>query len=119
MSSYSLLFTSILLAAVGQLLMKCGMRIIGVFSITSLPEKLIPIFFNPYVFSGLSCFVISSVIWLVILSRTDLSLVYPMVSIAYIVVVFLSWIILKENVTALRWIGVAIICLGVYLISRS
>jgi multidrug transporter EmrE-like cation transporter len=67
----------------------------------------------------LLCFGVSSVFWLVILSRIDLSYAYPMVSIGYIAVVLFSYFVFKENVSLIRWIGVITICAGVFLISRS
>jgi len=41
------------------------------------------------------------------------------VSLAYVVVVFASVIFFKESVSLIRWIGVLVICGGVFLISRS
>ncbi len=58
-------------------------------------------------------------IWTVVLSKLDLSLAYPMVSMSYVLVVFLSWLILKEPVNVMRIAGLVVICGGVLLISRS
>jgi drug/metabolite transporter (DMT)-like permease len=113
------LFISISLAIVGQLLMKQGMMIFGTFPVTQLLAKMIPMVFQPYVFLGILCFAVSSIFWLVVLSRIDLSMAYPMVSIAYIVTAIFSYYIFKENVTLIRWIGIITICFGVFLISRS
>jgi len=119
MGNYLLLAVSISLAVIGQLLMKRGMQIFGTFPVKELLFKLVPMLLNPFVFLGLASFGFSAIIWLVVLSRMDLSLVYPMVSIGYIAVALLSWIFLGETVTAIRWVGIIIICLGVILISRS
>jgi len=118
-SNYLILLLSILLAVVGQLLMKQGMNQFGAFPITQLHLKIIPMFLNPWVFAGLSAFGISSIFWLVILSRLNLSLVYPMVSLAYVLVALAAVFIFKENVSLIRWVGILIICFGVFLISRS
>lgn len=114
-----LLFVSISLAVAGQLFMKHGMMLFGTFPVTQLLAKMIPMIFQPYVFIGILCFGVSSIFWLVVLSRIDLSLAYPLVSIAYIVVAIFSYFVFKENVSLLRWIGIITICLGVLLISRS
>ncbi len=119
MGNYILLVLSISLAVVGQLLMKHGMIIFGSFPLVQLPSKLIPMLLNPFVFFGLASFGLSAIFWLVVLSRLDLSFVYPLVSIGYIVVALFSWIFFKENVTFVRWLGIVTICLGVYFISRS
>ena len=119
MDNYLILATSILLAVAGQLMMKKGMMIVGSFSLTQLHLKLIPMFTNPFVFFGFACFGLSSVFWLVVLSRFEISLVYPIVSIAYILVALFSWIFFKENLSLVRISGILIIMMGVYLISRS
>ncbi len=117
--NYLILATSVLLAVAGQLLMKKGMMLFGTFPVSQLLYKLIPMFFNPFVFFGFVCFGLSSIFWLVVLSRLPLSLVYPMVSVAYVVVAIASIIFFKENVTLVRWIGIIVIVTGVILISRS
>jgi len=119
MVNYTILATSILLAVAGQLLMKKGMLVFGAFPVRQLLYKIIPIFLNPYVFVGLAFFGASAVLWLVVLSRLELSLVYPMVSVAYILVALASWLLFKENVTLVRWLGILVIVMGVFLISRS
>lgn len=119
MVNYGLMVISILLAVAGQLLMKKGMIGFGSFPVSQMLIKLIPIFFNPFVFFGLVCFGFSSIFWLVVLSRMPLSLVYPMVSVAYVLVALASYFWLGENLNPLRWGGIFVIILGVILISRS
>ena len=119
MVNYIILGISILLAVAGQLLMKRGMMLFGAFPVSQLLYKLVPMLLNPFVFFGLACFGASAVFWLVVLSRLELSLVYPMVSVAYILVALASMIFFKENVTLMRWLGILVIMMGVFLISRS
>ena len=119
MVNYVVLGISILLAVIGQLLMKKGMLLFGTFPASQLLFKIIPMFLNPYVFMGLVAFAASSVFWLVVLSRLQLSFVYPMVSAAYILVALASWLLFKENLSLLRWAGILVIIAGVFLISRS
>lgn len=110
---------SIGLAILGQMLMKAGMMTIGKFPLTQLIPMFFTIIFNPLVFFGIFSFAVSSIFWLVVLSRFELSMVYPLVSIGYIFVALLSSIFFKENVSLIRWIGIITICVGVFLISRS
>jgi multidrug transporter EmrE-like cation transporter len=119
LANYLILLVSISLAIAGQLLMKQGMMIFGKFPVAQLLPKLIPMFLQPYVFFGFVCFAVSSIFWLVVLSRIDLSLAYPLVSIAYVVTAIFSYLVFKENVSLVRWMGIIVICLGVYLVSRS
>jgi len=117
--NYIIMVISVLLAVAGQLLMKRGMIAFGTFPVSQLLFKIIPIFMNPWVFLGLACFGLSSIFWLVVLSRLELSLVYPMVSVGYVLVALVSWLVFKENVSLIRWAGIIVIMLGVFLISRS
>ncbi|MFH1387098.1 MAG: EamA family transporter [bacterium] len=117
--NYVIMATSILLAVAGQLLMKKGMMAFGSFPASQLLVKIIPMFLNPWVFFGFACFGLSSIFWLIVLSRMQLSFVYPMVSVAYVLVAICSMVFFKENVSLVRWAGIAVIIAGVFLISRS
>jgi len=37
----------------------------------------------------------------------------------YILIVPFALVIFKEDVTILRWLGIVVICVGVFLVSRS
>jgi len=122
--AFVLLFASIFLAVVGQLLLKRGMWTVGIvyFHFSHLWSTLLKVFSNWYVIFGFVSFVLSALLWLVVLSRLDISKVYPMVAAGYILVLLASrWgiIITQETVSPMRWIGALVICFGVYLISRS
>lgn len=119
MANFILLFFSISLAIAGQLLMKQGMMMFGKFPLNQLLARLIPMLLQPYVFFGIICFGISSIFWLAVLSRIDLSMAYPLVSVAYVVVAIFSYFVFRENVSLLRWLGIITICLGVFLIAKS
>lgn len=119
MMNYLVLIVSVGLAVVGQLLMKRGMQLFGTFPISQLPVKFLPMVFSPFVFFGIASFALSAVFWLVVLSRFDLSMAYPMVSLGYVVVAIVSVFWLGETVSLVRWLGIAVICLGVFLISRT
>jgi drug/metabolite transporter (DMT)-like permease len=122
--AFVLLFASIFLAVVGQLLLKKGMWTVGIvyFSFSHLWSTFLKVFSNWYVIFGFVSFVLSALLWLWVLSRLDISKVYPMVAAGYILVLLASrWgiIVTQETVSPIRWIGALVICLGVYLISRS
>jgi multidrug transporter EmrE-like cation transporter len=119
MVNFLMLFISISLAIAGQLLMKQGMMLFGKFPIAKLAVLFIPLLMQPYVFFGLVCYGLSAVFWLAVLSRMELSLAYPLVSVAYVVVALFSYYFFKENISLIRWIGIATICVGVLLVSRS
>ena len=74
---------------------------------------------NPYVMAGLTCYVVSVMVWLMVLSRVEVTFAYPLLSIGYIVTAFAGWVFFDENMNCLRWSGILVICLGVYLITRT
>jgi multidrug transporter EmrE-like cation transporter len=119
MGNYLIFLASIVLSIAGQLLMKQGMNQMGAIPTSQILVKVIPMFLNPWVFSGLVAFGFSSIFWLVILSRMELSLVYPMVSVAYVIIALASLLLFKEGISLLRWVSIAVICFGVILISKS
>ncbi|PIU64768.1 MAG: 4-amino-4-deoxy-L-arabinose transferase [Armatimonadetes bacterium CG07_land_8_20_14_0_80_40_9] len=114
-----LILTCISLGILGQLSLKKGLLIVGAISFNKLFPMLFKAFTNPYVLLGFSFYVISSILWLVVVSRAPLSYAYPLISIGYVIIVFLSWLIFKEDVPLVRWLGVAFICFGVCLVAQS
>jgi len=62
---------------------------------------------------------LSLVLWVLALSRTEVSVMYPMVSIGFALNALLAWWLLGEALNAQRLIGIAVIMLGVWLVARS
>jgi drug/metabolite transporter (DMT)-like permease len=118
-----LLFVGICLSVVGELLLKHGVNNVGrTLELWPLPElvrTLWSVFTNLYVLAGFACVFSASIFWLAVLSRAEISLVYPMLSISYVVVVILSYFIFRENVTLLRLVGCCVIIGGVALVGLS
>lgn len=112
---------SVLGGAIGQLLLKHGMMILGplTLSIEDLGPILLVMATNLYVVGGLFVYGCSTIFWLVALSRVDLSYAYPFASLSYVIMLVVSWRLFDENISFLRLLGTAIITVGVLLISRS
>jgi multidrug transporter EmrE-like cation transporter len=119
--SFSLVLAGVLLNAAAQLLLKAGTNQIGVFAFT--PENVLPIGLRlagePFVLGGLACYVVSVLIWIMALSRVEVSIAYPMLSIGYVVNAAAAWYLFGEAVTAQRMVGIATIIVGVFLVARS
>jgi drug/metabolite transporter (DMT)-like permease len=77
------------------------------------------VFSNFKLFLGFTLFGLSSVVWLVVLSRVELSFAYPMVSMGYILTLLISWKFLGECISPMRWIAVCVICAGVAMLAKS
>ena len=116
-----LILFSVFLNAAAQLLLKAGMERIGYFNFSW--GNLIPIGFkvalNPEIVTGLFCYVFSVIVWLLVLSRVDVSFAYPMISIGYIITAIAGYYLFDEHLTLTRIVGILIIIVGVYLITRS
>ncbi|MCL5986643.1 MAG: EamA family transporter [Actinobacteria bacterium] len=120
--SILLIILSILIAIGGQVLLKIGMNQISsaeILSLNGARDFFLAILRSPLVMTGLFLYGLSAIVWLIILSRVDLSFAYPMIGISYIFMIFISRFLLKEHVSPLRWIGAVVISIGVVIITRS
>ena len=119
--SFSLVLTGVLLNAAAQLMLKAGTNAIGAFEFTA--ANVVPVGWKiatqPYVVSGIACYVVSVVVWILALSRTEVSIAYPMLSIGYVVNAAAAWYLFGEAVTPMRLAGIGIVVLGVFIIARS
>jgi Predicted membrane protein len=109
-SAQSLLF----LAA--QLLLKISVKQFGAFSWTWLFFK--KALLNPYLMLSGLCAVFGTVLWMVILKKYDFGLVYPLTSLSYVFGLFAAQWILHEQIPVTRWVGVAIIAIGVFFVAK-
>jgi multidrug transporter EmrE-like cation transporter len=116
---FILVLIAISFSVSGELCLKTGMNRIGILSFRNLFPTLGRIVTTPLILVGFSLFILGAVFWLSVLSRVNLSWAYPMLSIGYILILIFSALILREHVTAIRWIGALVICLGVVLVFRS
>ena len=65
------------------------------------------------------CYIVSIGLWLVVLSKVDVSFAYPFLSIGYVISAVVGYFVFHEAVTPVRIAGIVVICIGVILISRS
>lgn len=119
--SFALVLTGVLLNAAAQLLLKAGTNRIGhfEFSTTNLIPVGMQVATQPHIIAGLSCYVVSVVVWIMALSRVPVSVAYPLLSIGYIVNAFAAWYLFGESISAQKLIGIGFICIGVYLVAKS
>ena len=74
---------------------------------------------EPHIMGGLGCYVISVVVWIMALSRVEVSIAYPLLSIGYVVNAIAAYYLFGEAVTPMRLTGIAIIIVGVWVVARS
>jgi len=113
---FILITINIILAVVGQTITKIGITKIGSFTSMPIKDFIAKAFLSPLVLLGLFLYVISAVVWFMVLSKIDLSVAYPMLSLGYILILLISYFYLGEPLTLIKFIGVIFICGGVYLI---
>lgn len=119
--TFALILFGVLLNAGAQLLLKAGTTAVGHFEFSG--ANVLPIGWKlatePHILGGLSCYVISVVVWVLALSRVEVSIAYPMLSIGYVVNAAAAWFLFGEAVSVQRMAGIGIIVLGVYVVARS
>src|SRR5579885_2321858 len=101
--AFALVFTGVMLNAVAQLLLKAGVKDLGVIQLT--PETIwsagLKLALEPHILGGLFCYGISVVVWILALSRVPVSIAYPMLSLGYVVTAFIAWAFMGEAVNAM------------------
>src|SRR3990167_3795392 len=105
---FPLILLGVLLNAAAQLLLKAGMSQIGLKVMESIP-----------IISGLLMYGVSVGVWLLVLSRVEVSFAYPMLSMGYIVNAFAAYYFFGEPLSSLRLLGIFIIIAGVYLVAQA
>jgi multidrug transporter EmrE-like cation transporter len=119
--TFGLVLCGVLLNAAAQLLLKAGTNAVGAFQFSM--ENVVPIGWKlatqPHIVGGLGCYVISVVVWVMALSRVEVSIAYPMLSIGYVVNALAAWYLLGEAVSAMRFAGIFVIIIGVVMVARS
>lgn len=112
---------AILLLVGGQTLIKVGLNAIGGVSLFEGDPvgSLLGLFRTPWVIVGLGCYVLSSVLWLDVLSKLDFSLAFPMVSLTYVFQLLIGRFIFHETVGLDRIVGVLLILGGLFFVVRS
>jgi multidrug transporter EmrE-like cation transporter len=104
---------SIILGATGQFLFRLGMLNYGKVSVTSIWGQLVSIIFTPAIFLGFLCFGLSSFLWLVVISRWELSYAYPLVALGYVLVILYGTFLLHEHITFPKIVGSILILAGI------
>jgi multidrug transporter EmrE-like cation transporter len=119
--SFALVLIGVLLNAAAQLLLKAGTNAVGQFEFHL--DNVLPVgmklAFEPHILGGLTCYVISVVVWIMALSRVPVSVAYPMLSIGYIVNAIAAFYLFNEPLAGQKLLGIGFIVIGVWLVARS
>ena len=119
--SFSLIFTGVMLNVAAQLLIKGGTNAVGYFEFSR--ENILPIGLRlatePHIVGALFCYALSVVIWILALSRVQVSIAYPLLSMGYVVNAVAAWWFFNEAFNPSKVVGIGVIILGVIIISRA
>jgi len=112
---YLILLASMLLAVVGQVLLKKGV-LVSPLSVNL--GAILGTIFSPSVFLGFLFYGISSIFWLFVLQKFPLSIAYPALSLTYIAIVIISIFLFNEPLSTNKISGIILIFAGVLILFR-
>lgn len=118
MNAVAIIVIGVIFAAFGQVSWKLGINQAGQLA-TLTPATLSVVLLNPYVLLGFVMYGLSTIFWLIALSKKDLSFVYPFISLTYVLVLVLSSLVLKESIGLNKIAGTIAIIIGLIIISRA
>src|ERR1700731_1735050 len=120
--TWVLILTGVGLNAAAQLLLKVATRPLAhfaQFNADSLGESTMILLKSPSFWAGMVCYGASLCVWLAALAKAPVSTAYPMLSLGYVAVAAGSVLWLGEGMGPAKALGIALICAGVILVSRS
>jgi multidrug transporter EmrE-like cation transporter len=122
LATFAFIMCGVLLNACAQLLLKAGTNAMGG-AIHLTAGNLLPTLFKVAttlpILGGLACYGISVFVWIVGLSRTDVTIAYPMLSLGYVVSAVGAWMFLGEVIPVQRMVAIGVIMIGVVLLTRT
>lgn len=120
-SSFAWLLSGVLLNACAQLLLKAGVRPLGAVTpqLDTLWATAVQLASQWPILAALACYGLSVGVWIVGLSRVDVSVAYPMLSLGYVVNALAAALLFGEPLGPARIAGIGLILLGVFVVARS
>ena len=117
-----LILVSIILGPLGNVFLGKAMKGVGSLSsvgILDLAPIASRVLTSGYIWLGIACLLGFFLAHMLLLTWADYSYVQPATSLSYLTIAILSYLILGEAISPLRWLGVAVICLGVFLVGQT
>jgi len=108
---------SVFTTIAGQLLLKKAMSSQRLsFDASNLVPSLMALATNPFLLAWILFAGVSAALWIYVLSRFELSLAFPVsTTLSYILILVLSWWLFGEQMTVMRWIGIGLMCVGIFM----
>jgi drug/metabolite transporter (DMT)-like permease len=120
--TFVLIFLMVVFGPFGDVLLRKGMRGVGAMNNWT-PAAMGSYFWRTFssgmIWLGIASLLLFFLSYMLVLSWADYSFVQPASAVSYLVVAVLGIWILGEVVSPSRWLGVAVICLGVFLVGNT
>jgi drug/metabolite transporter (DMT)-like permease len=120
--TYVLIFLIVLFAPLGNVLLGKGMKGVGTakdWAPRDIVHVFVSIISSGYIWLGIACLLAFFVAYMLVLTWADYSYVQPASSFSYAVVAVLGYFLLGESVNPLRWAGIIVICVGVFVVGHT
>jgi multidrug transporter EmrE-like cation transporter len=116
-----LILASVSLNAGAQIIMRKAMLQIGEINLEnkSAVSYLPQLIGNIFLWASFLCYGLSILIWIIVLSKVEVSYAYAFSSLGYILVTIMGVLLLHEQISVLRIIGILVVCIGIILVARS
>jgi multidrug transporter EmrE-like cation transporter len=121
-TTFAFILSGVILNACAQLLLKAGTNAIGGaihLTMGNAVQTFVKVVTQLPILGGLACYGISLVVWIIGLSRTDVTIAYPMLSLGYVISAAGAWMFLGEVIPPQRLVAIGVIMLGVILLART
>ena len=122
LTTFAFIISGVILNACAQLLLKAGTNALGGaihLTMSNWFQTFIKVVTQLPILGGLACYGISLVVWIIGLSRTDVTIAYPMLSLGYVVSAVGAWLFLGEIISPQRLVAIGVIVIGVVLLART
>jgi drug/metabolite transporter (DMT)-like permease len=122
LKTYVLILFIVLFAPLGNVLLSKGMKGVGSaknWAPGDIFHILVSIITSGCIWLGIACLLAFFVAYMLVLTWADYSYVQPASSFAYAVVAMLGYFLLGEPVPPLRWVGILVICVGVFIVGHT
>ena len=113
---FLLLLASVIASVVGQFLLKIGALKLGQVNATNAVSHVLSIVVTPELLLGLTCYAFGALAYILLLTRVDLSVAGPSISLVYVFSVLLGSLFFKETIPFTRIVGLGCIVCGVMLV---
>ncbi len=112
-----LMLLSSLCSGAGQILLRIGSRSVGPLSAESLSQWATwqALVLNPAIVGGVACWGAATLVWIVVLNRTQLSYAYYVASLNYILLPLADRLLFSEQIHPVRLVGMGVILAGIVI----